>query len=504
MYRLPGRLLAVLCVCVLPLSLGCASSQHGASRGGATNASPGASAEPSQGVDPRASTTDASTTDASPTETTPAAGASVDPSASRAARDSSRYVALWRALAQGEAARVIDAVEERRAASSLPARWHALLGEAYQAQGSHRSAVTAFEASLRTSTARGDAPPSSVRRSLAQSYVVQARTEEARSIYRDLLEEAPEDVSLRNQLARLAAQANDWFEAKVHYERLVAADASNGLWQARLGQCYQNLGRTAPALEHLRIAHRLRPQDPAVALQLSALLRATGARQDAASVIETSLNEAPTRASPWRRRADLAFERSALDTASTSYEQTLAYGDSSATVYRRLGIVASGQERYADAIPPLKAAYQQDSTSTRTKLYLGIAYREVDSLDLAARYLRGAVQSIAEGTITDAYVQLAQTEDERGNLNAALEAYRMARRLHPDRTELLFRVAQLYDRYYEDKTVAARYYRQFLNAHPPTGDSLLVSYAKTRLNALRPIIHMQVPRDASADSAASR
>ena len=499
MVRRPSLPVVLFIVCILPLSLGCASSQQGASRGGATNASTGASAEPSQEVDPRESTTDASATEAASSQV-----AGVGSSASRAAHDSSRYDALWRALAQGETARVIDAVEERRAASNLPARWHALLGEAYQVQGSHRSAVTAFEASVRISTARGDAPPSSVLRSLAQSYVVQARTEEARSIYRDLLDEAPEDVSLRNQLARLAAQANDWFEAKVHYERLIAADASNGLWQARLGQCYQNLGRTAPALEHLRTAHRLRPQDPAVALQLSALLRATGARQDAASVIETSLNETPTRASLWRRRADLAFERSALDTARSSYEQTLAYGDSSATVYRRLGIVASGQERYADAIPPLKAAYQQDSTSTRTKLYLGIAYREVDRLDIAARYLRGAVQSIAEGTITDAYVQLAQTEDERGNLNAALEAYRMARRLHPDRTELLFRMAQLYDRYYEDKTVAARYYRQFLNTHPPTGDSLLVSYAKTRLNALRPIIHMQVPRDASADSAASR
>lgn len=175
----------------------------------------------------------------------------------------------------------------------------------------------------------------------------------------------------------------------------------------------------------------------------------------------------------------------------TAYRQALAYGDSSATVYRRLGIVLAGRDRHAEALPRLRAALTRDSTSARTRLYLGISYRHLDSLDRSAAMLQEAIDVAANGPITDAYVQLAQTEDARGDLSPALSSYRMARQLQPGRVEIFFRIAQLYDDYYRDKRVAARYYRLYLN-RAGRAETDLVTYARRRLDQLRPILHMEV------------
>lgn len=63
-------------------------------------------------------------------------------------------------------------------------------------------------------------------------------------------------------------------------------------------------------------------------------------RPDAArAVVDTTLAPRPADARLWRRRADFAFERDRFDRARRGYEQAITLGDSSATPYRRIGII---------------------------------------------------------------------------------------------------------------------------------------------------------------------
>ena len=412
--------------------------------------------------------------------------------ASGQALDSLQYREARQAWLDGDIERVIrHARRAIRQDSAADVRWYELLGRAYQVREQHADAIPVLERAVQ------DTAKVSLLRVLAASYARQSRNESARELYRDILAADSTDRRARIELARLAADGFDWLEAQAHYETLVAADSTNGVWHARLARCLHQRGKQDMALEHMRTAHRLRPQDARISLTLSSWLRSANEPKAAAAAVKTTLDERPAHPKLWRRRADLAFEQNDLPAAREAYEQTLAYGDTSATVYRRLGLVANGEKRYADAIPPLTASIRLDSTSSRSHIHLGIAYRETEQPDRSARHLKTAI-NLLEGPITEAYVHLAQTEDERENLPEALREYRTAQRLQPGRTTLTFRIAQLYDRYYLDKTVAATYYRLFLNKHSSktAGDdpSLLVPYARQRLNALQPIIHMQQGR----------
>lgn len=151
-----------------------------------------------------------------------------------------------------------------------------------------------------------------------------------------------------------------------------------------------------------------------------------------------------------------------------------------------------GQNEYEAALPPLRAAYRTNTSGAATSFYLGTALRGVESLEKAMRYYDRAIKCASEGILVDALTQAARTHDARGRLGAALHDYRTALRLRPERSSLYFRLARLYDSYYEDKTVAARYYEQFLEQNGES-NSELREYARRRLNQLRPVLHVQRP-----------
>ncbi|WP_263820833.1 tetratricopeptide repeat protein [Salinibacter sp.] len=207
-------------------------------------------------------------------------------------------------------------------------------------------------------------------------------------------------------------------------------------------------------------------------------------------MVDTTLTHQSGDPRLWRRRADFAFERENLKRARRAYVRTLAAGDSSATVYRRIGLVDVRRQQYARALPFLRQSLRRDSSHARTTLYLGVTYLRLDSLRRASTYLQRTIDQEARGPITKALEHQGAVHSRRGTVSAAIDAYQTALHLRSERTALYFRLATVYDEHYRDKTPAARYYRRFLRAHEGALPELR-RYATSRLKALRPTLHMQ-------------
>ena len=364
-----------------------------------------------------------------------------------------------------------------------------LLGRAQQARGRDASAIRALR---RARVAASERRVSSVAidRALGESYVALYRWPQAASAFRRVLDAEPQDRAARHALAEVYRRSRQWGAALRQYRHLVQADSSNGQWWSRLGQCALQQGMTKRARRHFANAHERLPQSTEVALSLSRLHRAQGDLEAARRVVDESLKHQAGDPRLWRRRADLAFERNELDRARRAYRQTIATGDSSATAYRRIGLIDVQRQEYARALSPLQQSRNRDSTHTRTTLYLGIAFLKLDSLQRATTHFRRTVEREARGPITRALEQLGTAQSHRGAVTEAVEAYKTALRLQPARAPVLFHLATTYDEQYRDKRPAARYYRRFLEVEAG-GLPQLRRYAERRLDALRPTLHMQ-------------
>ena len=364
-----------------------------------------------------------------------------------------------------------------------------LLGRAQQARGRDASAIRALR---RARVAASERRVSSVAidRALGESYVALYRWPQAASAFRRVLDAEPQDRAARHALAEVYRRSRPSGAALPQHRHPGSGDSWKGAgwsprWQWGLKQGTTKRGR--PSFSN---AHASPPPSTEGAPSLSRLHRAQGDLEAARRVVDESLKHQAGDPRLWRRRADLAFERNELDRARRAYRQTIATGDSSATAYRRIGLIDVQRQEYARALSPLQQSRNRDSTHTRTTLYLGIAFLKLDSLQRAATHFRRTVEREARGPITRALEQLGTAQSRRGAVTEAVEAYKTALRLQPARAPVLFHLATTYDEQYRDKRPAARYYRRFLEVEAG-GLPQLRRYAERRLDALRPTLHMQ-------------
>lgn len=394
--------------------------------------------------------------------------------------------AAWRA---DRPSLVVEMLRPLAATDTATANVYRLLGRGHQALRQHGEAVQAFTSALE----RGS-PSASLLTSLGKSYQAQGRLDRAEAAQKRALalDSTGRARQIRFRLAAVHESQRDWPRAADCYRELHEADTTTLFVRTRLARAEAKRGRTEVALQHYRAVHRQRPHDAEVALALTRLLSEQKKYRAALDVTRRTL---PHRDWPalWRRQGDLAFQIDSLALAERAYENTLAHGDSTASTLQRLGITRIGQNKHAEALPALQASYRRDTTRAATSFYLGTAYRGIDSLGHARTAYERAIDQASEGTLADALTQLAPTYNQLGRLSDALDTYRLVLRLQPERKQVYFHLATLYDEHYKDKTVAARYYRRYLEQSTQPAPRL-TNYAKRRLNTLTSTLHLQSAR----------
>ena len=391
--------------------------------------------------------------------------------------------AAWRA---DRPSVVISLLRPLATTDTASATVYELLGRSHQALRQHEAARTALQRALEQGGQSASLLTALGKSNQAEGRLAQAEQAQRRALSVDT---TGRSRHLRLRLADVLMERRRWDRAADLYRLLLSADSTDVFVRKRLAHAEAERGRPDAARRHYRSVHRQQPHDAAVARSLTRLLSDREQYTAALAVTRRTLKH---RDWPdlWRRHGDLAFQVDSLAMAERAYENAVTRGDSAASTLQRLGIVRVGQNKAADALSPLRTSYRHDSTRAATSFYLGTAYRGVDSLDQSIAAYEQAVDQASTGTLTDALLQLAPAHDETGHLPRALNTYRLVLRLQPERTEVYFHLAALYDEHYKDKTVAAKYYHRFLNQHKNSAPRLK-EYARHRLKTLQPTLHRQ-------------
>jgi protein O-GlcNAc transferase len=221
----------------------------------------------------------------------------------------------------------------------------------------------------------------------------------ARARMKDALDQAPQNAELWDELGTLEAQQQNWPGAEQAFTRALQLNPDLAMAHLHLGLTLQ--ARQEPgAVDEVRRAESLAPQNAIIALQLAQMLVAAG--DDGEAV-------------PLLRRAVALDPRS----AAASYQLAVAL--------QRTGQVD-------EAIPLLEKAAAADRTNAHVLTNLGMALCQVQRAKDAVPVLQSAVSfapqnAVAHEDLAAAYIQLSQFDDAVAQLRAAL-------RLTPDAPQL--------------------------------------------------------------------
>ena len=278
-------------------------------------------------------------------------------------------------------------------------------------------------------------------------------------------------------------QKHNWLEALEIFDKLVKIDTSNSYYYEQLGKCCSKLDDKDDAIVYYQIAHKCNPLNEQTIMELSKLYFSKAHLISALRIIDDGLSVYPSSSGMWTMKGKILLGMKEYDNAVKSYKSSIQFGDSSFTNFRDIGICNYYSGDYDSSIAYLNTAIKINKDDPTSHFYLGASYKELKNYHAAIENLSTAADLLKNDFTAEVYTQLGATYYAIKNYRDALDCYKDALREKPNKIELNFYLAVVYEHYYKDKSVAMKYYRKFLSDSAKT-DRKLVSYAKERLISL--------------------
>ncbi|MFQ5569851.1 MAG: tetratricopeptide repeat protein [Rhodothermales bacterium] len=367
---------------------------------------------------------------------------------------------------------------ETVAPEALSAEGAYLLGRCYQALLQYDRAVAAFE--------RADTSKIAVLTEWGRSLERLGHPDEAEARYRAAYRQDSTNHTVAANLARLLSDRQAWDEVAAIYERLLKDDTENSYLHAQLGTAYARLDSTDQAIIHYERAHALNLCNIKVVLALTKVYYDIEYYTSARRVLDRALNERPRHAALWRRSGEIALKEETYELAVEAFGYALQYSpDTLALDLSKLGASYYLLGDFDSARTALQQSFDLDDQDAMTAFYLGMAYQQGQHYDDALTYLNYAADLLGDGLLSDIHARIGNTYDQMDQHGEAIQSYRLSLNLQPDRTEVLFHLAALYDEYYADKATALEQYQRFLEQVEEDQLTQMQRYAQRRVNEIR-------------------
>lgn len=327
-------------------------------------------------------------------------------------------------LAEAEAA-------YRRAVELAPeeARYHYQLGVALHAQGRFQDAEPSLQRAADLD--RKYLPP---RIALAKvAYDVKGDAARARKYLQEALDLDPRSTEALYTLGVIEQREGNFPAALAQFALIDSAASAYPQAQAQMGQCYLQAGQLDQAVEALKRAIRLAPQEPGPFIALGQVLTRQGRAREGQLLLARAeqLKQQYTQLQPYmeavRRNPRLAPPHYNLGAiyarfgqvrpAEEHYQKALALDSSYALAYQGLGSLAQRQGDEAKALDYYQRALSKDPTLSEAHNNIGLIYHKQGKLEEAVREYQAAIQLAPDKGFV--YVNLGNLYKDQKQLDLA-------------------------------------------------------------------------------------
>ena len=265
---------------------------------------------------------------------------------------------------------VVSQVASLTSADSANYETMSAIGQAYEGLMKYKEAYRCFQHCLLMDTTNVDAL-----NAVARVAINYGKIAEAERCYQKVLESDSLNFYACNQLARLYYQLGDYGRATEYYHILSSIEGENPAILVGLGDCHYKRGgiNILAALELYSRALELNPENIRIASSLinTLLQLKDGAR--ALQVCDTALYYNPDNRQIRQNKAMALYMTKKYADSDSVFTSLLAEEDSTYLNLKYAGAARYMSGHAMDAIEPLEAAFDLDTTDVETVLLYGVA-----------------------------------------------------------------------------------------------------------------------------------
>ncbi len=286
-----------------------------------------------------------------------------------------------------------------------------------------------------------------------------------------LLKKYPADINCKLQLATIYEFSNHYSKAISILLDFYQQDTTNILYLKHLGNNYFKQDSIAKAIQYYQKAIRINPYDQPTVYRLAQIYLKKEAYKKSIEVCKPVLENDSLNIRFLKHTAYTYYKNRNYAPAINNFIKVISLGDSSAFVYKYLGICQLNNFAYHKGRKNLLNAFQLDSTDFKTCFFLGRAFLNSTNQSKGLYYLDLADSLIQPNAkvLVAIYQEKASIYDALKQYEKALEAQKKSYKLS-DKPEYLFYIASINKRM-GNKKIALSYFNRFLAECPPASST---------------------------------
>ncbi|MCW8850605.1 MAG: tetratricopeptide repeat protein [Melioribacteraceae bacterium] len=368
---------------------------------------------------------------------------------------------------------------------------HFILGSAFKGEMNYSRAIIAFNEAKKLE-------PSNIRNLLllGNCYASNGNEIDAKLVFNEVLSLDNYNKNALTDLGRILLSLEEYNNASEIYENLISKDSTNAYFYSQLGICKYRDDNKEAAIENFEKSIALNHSNSKTILMLAKLYYSEKKYDETLEILEIGLMHNPNNRHLIKMLADVYYKKDQYHEAILKYLSAITMGDTSAIIYQKLGTAYyymsftssfintdTRELKLNEGIEALKIALDKDKNDPLNSLYIGLCFKELNELETAVKYFEETLDKVYPDYLGEVFYNLASSYDKMGDYVNSIQSYKKALDYKPDKQLINFYLANIYDRYYKDKSVAVLYYQKFVD-ESIEADENLIGYSWNRIKDL--------------------
>ncbi len=330
------------------------------------------------------------------------------------------------------------------------------LGEILQQTGKIKEAIKAFNNALKIK--ENDA----VKIKLAKAYKTINQREKAIEIYQNILKKQPYNLLLKYRLANLFLQNKDYKKSLHLLSKVCKKDSNNITVLYKLASVHLQLKNTKKAIFWFRKIIDLDSLHYKSYYRLAKTYRKLKQKDSTAYFLVEGLKIKPNDLALNQLQAKNAFQNLEFKKVVESVKRLDSLNLSSPFYQNLLGISYYHTKEYEKAKKVLTKLLLKRKIQDDTYYYLGLVHQKLKDYAIAEQCFNLSIYS-KRPKIDKEYFQLAMLFKAQNKPKEAISYLKKSLKERSYNADALYEIAVLTENFYKDKTIALKYYQEYLS-----------------------------------------